>query len=127
MSNSAEVMNVLKECDKVNRELLSESQDYEKIFDHHKNNREDAHERNNLFSNYLDEVADDDIDQELEVMMDLTNQGKDITQMSNFKNTESKKESNLNSEVKYTVNIDDFPSTKKDNISLDELINEFKK
>ena len=116
MSNSVNILNILKECDKVNKSLLSKTQDIDQIIDDIKDNKDDINDRNEIFQNYNNyNVDNDDLDKEL---LNLLNSP--IKQdKSNNTNSEYKKENDF-------IDPNMFPSVKKSQLSLDELIKEFK-
>jgi len=101
MTNSVNILNILKECDKVNKNLLSETGNIENIIDEIKNNKEDMKDKFSLFDEYSTLSADsEELEKELQMMIETPmKSNKDIIDEKNridpniFPNVESGKKS----------------------------------
>ena len=113
MTNSVNILAILKECDKVNKNLLSETGNMETILDEIKNNKEDIKDKNSIFDEYSTFSADsEELEKELQLLME--------TPMKLNKDQ-------LDEKNRIDPNI--FPkveSNQKSESDFDKLINEFK-
>lgn len=121
MKNSVEIMNILKDCDKINKLLNSETDDIQDVVEDIRSNLNEQSEKNKVFQ-YSSEENDEEIEnelRELELGSLKEKEKENLNKMSNVK------ESRKLSPIKQTVFMHDFPSVRKDP-SLDDLINDFK-
>lgn len=133
MHDAYQVMNILKQCDQVNKDLINNTEEIEEVIDNAKDNTDGYAEINNKFSTYNDNEDNEAIDMELEnLQLEIS---KDIQTNTNNNKNNYEKEANINNTTtnnklyetakknnNYTIL--DFPSVRKEP-SLDELINEF--
>ena len=118
MSDTKQVIGVLKECEKINKMLYQDTEGIEDVIELMRNQRDGVKERSELFSGGCEDDGGD-VDEELEVMM---------REMKVEKGTEKNIEihSKDTNQVEHaTVKDSDFPSVRKDP-SLNELLKDFK-
>lgn len=122
MKNSVEIMNILKDCDKINKLLNLESDEIQDVVEDIRSNLNEQSEKNKVFQ-YSSVENDEEIENELRELElgSLKEKEKEKENLNKMKVIESKKLS----PVKQSVFMHDFPSVRKEP-SLDDLINDFK-
>jgi len=115
MSDSVQVMNILKECDKVNKILISDSSDMENVIENIRSNKEDMSDLNEHINQYSNDNFNNDIESELQMLQDEISKGKNEI----FICETDKKIDRLPN-----LNNNEFPSVRKEP-SLNELLRDF--
>ncbi len=111
-------MNILKDCDKINKILNSETDEIQDVVDDIRSNINEQTEKNKAFINISEN--DEEIENELKELELCTIKDKE-KQISNI----NKLSNDKISPNKQSVFVHDFPSVRKEP-SLDDLISDFK-
>lgn len=114
MSDSVQVMNILKECDKVNKMLISDSSDMENVIENIRTNKEEMSDLNEQLNQYSNDNFNNDIESELQMLQEQISSGKGEPYI-----LETEKKNYLPN-----LNPNEFPSVRKEP-SLNELLRDF--
>lgn len=137
MTNSVKILGLLKDCQQVNKNLISESGSFDNVIDDMREIREEMNERKSVFEEYSNENYDSTIDDELLSLYNDCQKEKDKNDIKNeslfdmFPSVNKVNVSNNKSDdtknTLITENNQIHSSKKLDEESLDELIKEFNK